>query len=271
VQDVTFQTIAVEVSARRVATVLLNRPERGNAFDQTMLDELGEVFATLAAGETARIVVLRGSGRHFCTGADLSARTAAAPAHSPEVATAGAGTAGAGTHVSLREVLARLDALPKPTLAVVHGAAVGGGAAFAACCDVVIAADSAFFSIPEVRVGMPPLGVAPFLVRAIGHRNFRRYGLSGERISAQEAFRLGLAHQICAADALDETLARIADEMLLGAPGAIATLKHAAAQYASPTLSAILAVQPAHDSKTAEALEGIASFREKRKPSWYPP
>jgi methylglutaconyl-CoA hydratase len=281
VQDVTFQTIAVEVSARRVATVLLNRPERGNAFDQTMLDELGEVFATLAAGETARIVVLRGSGRHFCTGADLSARTAAAPAHASEVATAGAGTAGAGTagagtagagtHVSLREVLARLDALPKPTLAVVHGAAVGGGAAFAACCDVVIAADSAFFSIPEVRVGMPPLGVAPFLVRAIGHRNFRRYGLSGERITAQEAFRLGLAHQICAADALDETLARIADEMLLGAPGAIATLKHAAAQYASPTLSAILAVQPAHDSKTAEALEGIASFREKRKPSWYPP
>jgi methylglutaconyl-CoA hydratase len=258
VPDVTFQTIAVEVSARRVATVLLNRPERGNAFDQTMLDELGEAFATLAAGNAARVVVLRGSGRHFCTGADLGARAAAPP---PGAAPA---------PVSLRDVLARLDALPKPTLAVVQGAAVGGGAAFAACCDVVIAADGAFFSIPEVRVGMPPLGVAPFVVRAIGHRNFRRYGLSGERITAQDAFRMGLAHQICAAEALDETLARIADEMLLGAPGAIATLKHAAAQYAWPTLSAILAVQPAHDSKTAEALEGIASFREKRKPSWYP-
>jgi methylglutaconyl-CoA hydratase len=257
VPDVTFQTIAVEISARRIATVLLNRPERGNAFDQTMLDELGEAFATLAAGEAARVVVLRASGRHFCTGADLIARAAAAPAH-------------ASQPVTLRDVLARLDTLPKPTLAVVHGAAVGGGAAFAACCDVVIAADSAFFSIPEVRVGMPPLGVAPFLVRAIGHRNFRRYGLSGERITAQEAFRLGLAHQVCAADALDETLARIADEMLLGAPGAIATLKHAAAQYAAPTLSAILAVQPGHDSKTPEAIEGIASFREKRKPSWYP-
>jgi len=254
---VTFQTIAVEISARRIATVLLNRPERGNAFDQTMLDELGEAFATLAAGEAARVVVLRASGRHFCTGADLIARAAAAPAH-------------ASQPVTLRDVLARLDTLPKPTLAVVHGAAVGGGAAFAACCDVVIAADSAFFSIPEVRVGMPPLGVAPFLVRAIGHRNFRRYGLSGERITAQDAFRLGLAHQVCAADALDETLARIADEMLLGAPGAIATLKHAAAQYAAPTLSAILAVQPAHDTRTAEAIEGIASFREKRKPSWYP-
>jgi methylglutaconyl-CoA hydratase len=259
---VTFQTIAVEVSARRIATVLLNRPERGNAFDQLMLDELGQAFAALAAGDEARIVVLRGSGRHFCTGADLAARAATAPAHPPQAATA---------HASLRDVLAALDALPKATIAVVHGAAVGGGAAFAACCDTVIAAESAFFSIPEVRVGMPPLGVAPFLVRAIGHRHFRRYGLSGERIAAPEALRLGLAHQVCAADALDETLAGIADAFLQGAPGAITALKGAAAQYASPTLSAILAAQPAHDPKTPEALEGIASFREKRKPSWYPP
>jgi methylglutaconyl-CoA hydratase len=262
VPDVTFQTIAVELSARRIATVCMNRPERGNAFDQVMLDELGQAFATLADDEEARLVVLRGSGRHFCTGADLGARAAAAPAPPRDAATA---------HVSLRDVLASLDALPKPTLAVIHGAAVGGGAAFAACCDVVIAADSAFFSVPEVRVGMPPLGVAPFLVRAIGHRSFRRYGLSGERITAAQALRLGLAHEVCPVDALEETLARIADEILLGAPGAIAALKRAAAQYASPTLSAILATQTAHDPKTAEAIEGIASFREKRKPSWYPP
>jgi methylglutaconyl-CoA hydratase len=257
VPDVTFQTIAVEVSARRIATVLLNRPERGNAFDQRMLDELGQVFATLAADEAARIVVLRGSGRHFCTGADLARATA--PAHPP-----------AAAPFLLRDVLASLDALPKPTLAVVHGAAIGGGAAFAACCDAVIAADSAYFSIPEVRVGMPPLGVAPFLVRAIGHRQFRRYGLSGARISAAEALRLGLAHEVCGADAVDTTLERIADEFLLAAPGAIKTLKNAAAQYAAPTLPAILANQTAHDPKTPEALEGIASFREKRKPSWYP-
>ena len=252
-----FQTIAVEVSARRIATVLLKRPERGNAFDQRMLDELGQAFATLAADEAARIVVLRGSGRHFCTGADLA--RAAAPAHPA-----------AAAPFSLRDVLASLDSLPKPTLAVVQGAAVGGGAAFAACCDAVIAADSAYFSIPEVRVGMPPLGVAPFLVRAIGHRQFRRYGLSGERIGAAEALRLGLAHEVCGADALDVTVERMADAFLLAAPGAIRTLKNAAAHYASPTLSAILANQPLHDPKTPEALEGIASFREKRKPSWYP-
>jgi methylglutaconyl-CoA hydratase len=224
-----------------------------------MLEELDRAFAALGADEGVRIVVLRGSGRHFCTGADLAGRAAEPPAQ-----------AGATAHVSLRDVLAGLDALPKPTLAVVHGAAIGGGAAFAACCDVVIAAEDAFFSIPEVRVGMPPLGVAPFLVRAIGHRNFRRYGLSGERIAATEALRLGLAHQICAADALDETLAGIADALLHGAPGAISALKSAASQYASPALSTILAAPTAHDPKTPEALEGIASFREKRKPSWYP-
>ena len=255
----TFQTIAVELSARRIATILLNRPERGNAFDQRMLDELGQVFATLAAEEAARIVVLRGSGRHFCTGADLARATA--PAHPAAKGRAEKPTGRAGES---------LDALPKPTLAVVHGAAVGGGAAFAACCDAVIAADTAYFSIPEVRMGMPPLGVAPFLVRAIGHRQFRRYGLSGARISAAEALRLGLAHEVCSADALDITLERMADEFLLAAPGAIRTLKNAAAQYAAPTLPAILANQTAHDPKTPEALEGIASFREKRKPSWYP-
>jgi methylglutaconyl-CoA hydratase len=255
---VTFHTIALELSARRIATVLLSRPERGNAFDQLMLDELAAALAALAGDPNVRLVVLRGSGRHFCTGADLAAAKAAPP------------TAPQAARASLREVLTALDALPKPTIAAVQGAAIGGGAAFAACCDVVVAAEGAFFSVPEVRVGMPPLGVAPFLVRAIGHRGFRRYGLSGERMSAAEALRLGLAHEICPADAIDDVVARIADELLHGAPGAIATLKRAAADYATPSLTAILANPAPHDPKTEEAIEGVASFREKRKPKWYP-
>jgi methylglutaconyl-CoA hydratase len=257
---VTLQTISVEVSARRIATVTLNRPDRGNAFDQTMLDELSEQFAALGADNAVRVVVLRGSGRHFCTGADLGSRGAGAPA-SGETAKAPA---------TLRDVLVTLDTLPKPTVAVVHGGAVGGGAAFAACCDVALASEGAFFSIPEVRVGMAPLGVTPFLIRAMGHRGFRRYGLSGERMTPADALRLGLVHEVCEAASLDETLARIADALLHGAPGAIAELKTAAAQFASPTLSAILANRAPHNPKTPEALEGIASFREKRKPSWYP-
>jgi methylglutaconyl-CoA hydratase len=258
---VTLQTISVEVSARRIATVMLNRPDRGNAFDQTMLDELSEQFAALGADNQVRVVVLRGSGRHFCTGADLGSRGAGAPAAAGETAKPSA---------TLRDVLVALDTLPKPTVAVIHGGAIGGGAAFAACCDVALATEGAFFSIPEVRVGMAPLGVTPFLIRAMGHRNFRRYGLSGERIAPAEALRIGIVHQVCDAASLDETLGRIADDLLHGAPGALADLKSAAAQFASPTLSAILAHRPAHNPKTPEAVEGVASFREKRKPSWYP-
>jgi methylglutaconyl-CoA hydratase len=110
----------------------------------------------------------------------------------------------------------------------------------------------------------------PFLIRAMGHRAFRRYGLSGERIVAAEALRLGLVHQVCDAAGLEDTVGRIADELLHGAPGAIAALKEAAAPFASPPLSAILARHMPHNPKTPEAIEGIASFREKRKPSWYP-
>jgi methylglutaconyl-CoA hydratase len=261
VSQVTLQTLSVVLSPRRIATVRLNRPERGNAFDQTMLNELAQQFAALAADDRVRIVVLRGAGRHFCTGADLAARASDAQAAQAQPNT---------KHASLRDVLVALDTLPKPTVAVVHGGAVGGGAAFAACCDVALATDDAFFSIPEVRVGMAPLGVTPFLVRAMGHRSFRRYGLSGERIAPAEAMRLGLVHQVCETACLDTTLARISDDLLHGAPGAISELKGASAQFASPTLSAILANAPAHNPKSPEALEGIASFREKRKPSWYP-
>jgi methylglutaconyl-CoA hydratase len=254
-----FQTITVDVSPRRIATITLNRPDRGNAFDQTMLDELADQLKTLGSDDNVRIVVLRGSGRHFCTGADLASRSGEPPAQPP-----------VGAPTSLRDVLVALDIVPKPTIAVVQGGAVGGGAGFVTCCDVAIATEAAFFSIPEVRVGMPPLGVMPFLVRAMGHRAFRRYGLSGERIVAAEALRLGLVHQVCDAASIEETVARIADELLHGAPGAIAALKEASAPFASPPLSTVLAHRAPHNPKTPEATEGIASFREKRKPSWYP-
>jgi methylglutaconyl-CoA hydratase len=257
---VTLQTISVEISPRRVATVTLNRPERGNSFNQTMLDELSEQFAALGADEQVRVVVLRGSGRHFCTGADLASRGGGAP---PPAETA-------KPLATLRDVLIALDTLPKPTIAVVHGGAIGGGAALPACCDVALATEAAFFSIPEVRVGMAPFGVTPFLIRAMGHRNFRRYGLSGERITPAEALRIGLVHQVCDGASVEETLGRLTDDLLHGAPGALIELKNFAAQFASPTLSAILAQSAPHNPRSPEAVEGIASFREKRKPNWYP-
>ena len=257
--DVTLQTISIEISDRRIATVTLNRPDRGNAFNQRMLNELVAQFAEFAGDDAVRIVVLRGAGRHFCTGADLASRESDAADHSLE------------PRASLLDALTTLDSLPKPTVAVVHGGAVGGGAGIAACCDVVIATENAFFSIPEVRVGMAPLGVAPFLIRAMGHRSFRRYGLSGERISPEVALRIGLVHEVCEAGQTDEILARITDDLLHGAPGAIRELKHTSDQYSVPTLAAVRANPPAHHGpQSQEAREGIASFREKRKPGWYP-
>jgi methylglutaconyl-CoA hydratase len=250
-----LETITCDVSARGVATITLNRPDRGNSITQTMLDELGGELVALARGKNARVIVLRGNGKHFCAGADVAGRAGGAEQPQPRF--------------SLHAVLAALDAQPQPTLAVVHGAAAGGGAALAACCDVVVAAEQAFFSIPEVRLGMAPVRLAPLFIRAMGYRSFRRYGQSGERILAPEALRIGLAHEVCAASDLDRKAGEIADALLQGAPLAMRELKQAAAAIAAPPLPA--ATGPHHDPTTSpEAIEGIASFREKRKPKWYP-
>lgn len=250
-----LETITCELSTRGVATITLNRPDRGNAFNQTMLNELGVQLAALASDDSARVIVLRGGGKHFCAGADVVGR---------------GGADAPSAQFTLHQILAVLDAQPQPTLAVVQGAAAGGGAALAACCDIVVAAEHAFFSIPEVRLGMAPVRLAPFFIRAMGHRSFRRYGLSGERIFASEALRTGLAHAVCGAADLDGKAAEIIDALLHGAPGAMRELKRAAVSMALPALPD--STTPDHERmKSAEAVEGIASFREKRKPNWYPP
>jgi methylglutaconyl-CoA hydratase len=255
-----LQTLSVDISPRHIATVTLNRPDRGNALNQAMIDELGDQLKALADDARVRLVVLRGAGKHFCTGADLASRGPSAETQPPQPA-----------KYALRDVLAVLDGLPKPTVAVVHGGAIGGGAGLVSCCDVALATPAAFCSIPELRVGMPPMGIMPFMIRAIGHRAFRRYGLSGERILAADALRLGLVHELCEEGALEATLAQVSDALLLGAPHASAVLKAAAARYASPNLDEIRAhVPPPHDPKSAEMQEGIAAFKEKRKPNWYP-
>jgi methylglutaconyl-CoA hydratase len=258
-----YETISLAISPRGVATVLLNRPERGNAFNQAMLAELAHVFARLAADDGTRLAVLSGSGKHFCAGADLADR---------EDRTDRAGAAGAPAGPTLVDVLEAIDRLPKPTVAGIHGGAIGGGAAVAACCDIVVATEGAFFAIPEVRVGMAPVRLAPVFIRAMGYHNFRRYGLSGERIDAAEALRIGMVHRLCAPHELEGAIAATADALLHGAPGAIRELKSACAGLAMPPWPAETGTEPArHElARTPEAAEGIASFREKRKPSWYP-
>jgi methylglutaconyl-CoA hydratase len=248
--------VVVEVSSRGIATITLDRPQRSNAFDQAMLNALALAFAERAADAATRIVVLRGAGRHFCGGADLVAR--------------GMEPVPAAGQVSLVEVLVALDHLPKPTIAVVHGAAVGGGAAIVACCDVALATTEAFFSIPEVRVGMAPVGVASFLIKAMGDRSFRRYGLSGERFAAAEALRIGLVHELVGSEKLEQRLKEFTDALLQGAPGAQRDLKARMKDHFPSLIAQIEGLRSPSPRESEEAREGIAAFKEKRKPSWYP-
>jgi methylglutaconyl-CoA hydratase len=252
-----MDTLLLDVSSNGVASVTLHRPERGNAFNQAMLDELGQLCLDLENDARVRVVVLRGSGKHFCTGADISSRGEGSP-----------------RGLGFNEVLSRVDRFRKPTIAVIQGGCVGGGLGFAACCDVLFAEENAFFLIPELRVGIAPsTELSGLLIRAMGFRVFRRYGLSGERISAPEALRIGLAHQVLAAGAVETELAKTADAFLHNAPGALAELKETIAGHAFPREEVLFPPGGAKArglARSPEAEEGLAAFREKRKPAWYP-
>lgn len=249
------ETIQVEQEQRAVATIVLNRPERGNAFNQQMLEELYGALKGLSLNKSVRAVVLRGAGKHFCTGADIG----------------GARGDSAGG-VSLSQMLEALDTCPKPTIAFVQGGCVGGGLAIAACCDVLIAQESAFFAVPELRVGIAPSReLSVYFMRAMGARAFRRYGLSGERIGAPEALRLGLAHDVVAPGDADARLAKLIDDFLHCAPQASAELKRRIAHIASGAPAPREDAEPRGLERSPEAREGVAAYREKRKPEWYQP
>jgi len=255
--------LRVDIAPRGIATVTLNRPEKGNAYNSEMLDALAAEFARLGADSKVRVVLLRGEGRHFCVGADLVEGGGPKPA-------SGDAPAGAG----LVDVCLALDRLPKPTVAAVHGGCIGGGAALAACCDIVIAERDAFFSIPEVRIGFAPAPLVPLFLRAVGARNLRRLGQTGERFPVDEALRIGLVHVASEPDRMNATVARLVDDLLLGAPGALAELKAAIERVDGlPITRELLADLHAgfdRARESGEATEGRAAYREKRKPNWYP-
>ncbi len=253
--------VGCEVNARGIATVLLHRPDRGNALDPDMLGLLSEIFVSLRDRQDVRAVVLRGSGRHFCTGMDVAA-IGKAGAASPEVPDIG-------------QLCLMADQMPKPIIAAVHGAALGGGCALVACCDIALATPEASFALPEVRLGLAPSALSPFFIRALGARQARRYILSGETLSGAQAAVLGLVHEICDAENLDGRIAQIADACLRAAPGAFAVAK-ASLRILDPraidqALLAGLERQFGRNAGGAEAQEGKAAFREKRNPSWYVP
>jgi methylglutaconyl-CoA hydratase len=254
------------VDARGVATVTLNRPEVNNAYDDALIGGLHEAMDELGAHPGLRAVVLRGAGKHFQAGADLKWITRVAGQSAQE-----------NERVSRATALAvhRLNTLPVPTLALVQGGCFGGGTGIVAACDIVIAADSAVFSIAETRWGLMAGIILPQLADAIGARQVRRYALSGERFGAQEARRIGLVHEVVALADLQAEGERHVGQLLQNAPEANAQTKEVALEFAWGAIDdkvlGRLVAQHAAKRRSAEATEGLASFVEKRAARWTQP
>ena len=247
----------------QVATVWLNRPEVHNAFNEGVISELQRAFEDLGADDEVRVVMLAGRGKSFSAGADLNWMKKAGEADLDEnIADA----------ERLAKMLQTLATLPKPTIARVHGAALGGGMGLASTCDICIASTEAKFATSEVRLGLAPSTISPYVIRAIGERQAHRYFLTAERIDAQTAYHIGLAHEVCAPDELDATVDKIIQAILQGAPNAQADSKTLIDMVAKKAVDEALLTETAKHIATirqgSEAKEGLQAFLNKRSPAW---
>lgn len=262
----TARSTSIEVSvAQAVGVIWLNRPERRNVFDEVMIAELQHAIDRLGADRGVRAVVIAGRGPVFCAGADMAwlQRAAKLSKRDNERDT-----------LAYASMLAALDAMPKPTLARVHGMAVAGGLGLVAACDIAIASTETIFAASEVRVGLNAATISPYLVRAIGVRQARRYVLSAERFAAAEAYRLGLIHELVPPAELDAAVNAMLGELVQGAPAAQAAAKAWMRELpdrpSGPATVAKSARLLAAARVAKEGKEGVAAFLGKRKPGWHP-
>ncbi len=247
-----------------VVRLVLNRPERHNAFDDRMIAELDRHLTDLQGDSTARVVQLRATGKSFSAGADLEWMRRAAD-YTDEQNTEDA--------AALAHMLRRLDTLPQATMALVQGAAYGGGVGLVAACDMAVAVESAAFCLSEVRLGLVPAVISPFVIAAMGSRAARRYFLTAERFDANEAHRIGLVHEVVAGAAeLNEAAGRLTEQLLGSAPGAVAEAKRLISATTGRAMDDKLEGETARWIARLragpEGREGIAAFLEKRKPDW---
>ncbi len=249
-----------------VAIVTLNRPEKHNAFDDVLIAELSEAFTALDGNDAIRVVVLSGAGKSFSAGADLNWMKR---------------MAGYTQEENLRDALAlgklmrTLHGMSKPTVARVHGAAYGGGVGLVACCDIAIASYDAGFALSEVRIGLIPAVISPYVIAAMGERMARRYFLSGERFDAAEAYRIGFVHELASdEEELDARIAAMLQALLSAGPRSQAEAKllidAIAGRPLSDTLISDTAERIARVRASREGREGVAAFLEKRDPDWLP-
>ncbi|HEC00189.1 MAG TPA: gamma-carboxygeranoyl-CoA hydratase [Sphingomonadales bacterium] len=260
----TNDTVIVEQGDDGIAFVTLNRPEVHNAFDEHMISRLSEVFQTLEADKHCRAVVLRGAGKSFSAGADLNWMARAADfSHNENLADA--------EHLAI--MLSDLYSMNKLTIACVQGAAMGGGLGLVACCDLVIADVNTTFALSEVKIGLIPATISPYVLSAIGARHARRYFQTGERFKGQQAHDMGLVHELTTTkDEMDAQLHVMLDHVRANGPLAMREAKRLILDYGgraiTPDIMEDSAERIAAIRARAEAKEGLAAFLEKRKPDW---
>ncbi|MFN2163375.1 MAG: enoyl-CoA hydratase-related protein [Candidatus Promineifilaceae bacterium] len=245
-----------------VLTLSLNRPQVHNALSPQLIEELTRLFGDISARDEVRIVVLTGSGRSFCAGADLASMRAAAEFDYDQNVAGGQ---------AIFDLMLTVDSCPKPVIGRINGAAFGGGLGLICCCDIAVAVDRAKFAFSEVRLGVVPAVISPFVLRKIGSGHARRLFLTGERFDAAEAYHIGLVHQIVAEAELDEAVAAQVTMLLQGAPGAQTAVKELLSRVESLPLGdrrSYTAELLAGRRASVEGREGMSAFLQKRKPEW---
>jgi methylglutaconyl-CoA hydratase len=257
-----FETLAIERD-HQVATIWMNRPEVFNAFNEQLIDDLQQACQQLDADPRVRVVVLAGRGKHFSAGADLNwMRRAALGSEADNLEDAR----------RFARMLRTLSGMSKPTIARIQSAALGGGTGLAAACDMAVASSDAVFSTSEVKFGIIPAVISPYVIRAIGPRQALRYFQSAERISAERALAIGLVNEVSPVEGLDAALATLIEPLLAGAPTAQKAAKELiAAVQGQPIDDALMeqtAQRIARQRATAEGRDGVAAFLDKRPPAW---
>jgi methylglutaconyl-CoA hydratase len=246
-----------------VGRVTLNRPEVRNAFNETTIAEITQAFRELGQSKEIRVIVLAANGPAFCAGADLNwMKKMAGYTHEENRADA----------AQLAEMLRTIYACPKPVVAKIQGDCYAGGMGLAAACDIAVAIETSHFCLSEVKLGLIPATISPYVIKAMGENAARRYFLTAERISAQEAQRIGFVHAVAAADALDATVGEIVKALVSNSPNAVKEAKRLVQDVAGMPLTDALIADTAEriaDIRSSdEGREGVRSFLEKRKPGW---
>jgi len=258
----TYTTLTIEREGR-IATVTLNRPDVRNAFNETTIAEIKQAFSELGEDAGLRAIVLAANGPAFCAGADLNwMKKMAGYTHAENHADA----------LQLAEMLRTIYLCRKPVVAKVQGDCYAGGMGLVAACDIIVAVEEANFCLSEVKLGLIPATISPYVIKAMGENAARRYFLTAERFGAQEALRIGFAHEVVSAEALDAKVAEIVKALVNNSPNAVQQAKvlvrEVVGQTVNDALLADTAERIAQIRASDQGREGVASFLEKRKPAW---